>query len=120
VNHDEHAAVAQLIARAGRLTPAEAEALDSAREAEYGDAVAVAVGAALDAIGPAAAATVWKAAWAAWCAGAPQGAQVAAADATLALAARGLIDEEHYRTLTAPWRAVIGEIDLPATGRNEQ
>ena len=85
------AQVAALIARAATLTEDEARRLRAASRADGGGA---ARGAARDA--------AWGAAWdAVW---------DAARGATRALVARDLISTEHYDTLTAPWRTVIGPI----------
>ena len=82
----QSAQIATLIARAATLAPDEARRLraawDAARDA--------ARGAARDA--------AWDAA------------RGAARDAAWALVARDLISTEHYDTLTAPWRTVIGPI----------
>jgi hypothetical protein len=120
--------VAALIDRAGRLTPAEAEALAAARDAAWDAARNAAWAAAWDAAWAAArhAAWVaarsvasdaaryaardaardaaWEAAWDAAC----DAAWDAAGNAATALVVRNLITLEHFDTLYGPWRDVIG------------
>ena len=95
--------VVALIARARVLTAGEAERLAAARAAAWA--------AARDA--------AWAAAWAAARAAARDAAWAAAAaaarDAAVALVVRDLIGQhgltqDHYDTLTRPWRTVIGPI----------
>jgi hypothetical protein len=98
--------VAALIDRAGRLTPAEAEALDAAwpwnaawdaaRNAAWNAARNAAWNAASDAAGNAARNAARNAGWDAAC------------DAATALVVRDLITLEHFDTLYGPWRDVIG------------
>ena len=83
--------VCALVLRAARLTPDKAKALGAAR------------GAAWDAARDAAWGAAWDAAW------------YAARDAAWALVIRDLIGQhgftqDHYDTLTGPWRRVIGPV----------
>ena len=100
--------VVALIERARRLTPDEASALDTARDATL-------VGA-------------WTTAWRAARAAPPRAAELnaawdaaghAAGHAACALVVRDLITTNCYDALTRPWRTVIGPIhpDDPDIGR---
>jgi len=107
------AAVAALIARAGRLTRDESNRLGAAGGAARG----AASGAAWGAAGYAARGAAWGAAW--YAAGyaaryaargaAEYAAGYAAGYAAFALLVQDLISEEHFNTLYGPWASVIGE-----------
>ena len=127
--------VAALIERAVHLTSGEVERLDAAESAAWDAAPAAweaawfaARDAAWDTARGAASAAAWDAAPAAWdtaqraaSAAARSAAQRAALSAAEALVVRDLIGQhgftqEHYDTLTTPWRTIIGPIhpDDPA------
>ena len=82
----QSAQIATLIRRAATITEDEARRLRAAWDAAW----------------DAARGAAWDAAW--------DAARGAARDAAWALVARDLISTEHYDTLTAPWRTVIGPI----------
>jgi len=99
--------VCALVLRAARLTPDKAKALGAARgtawDAAWDAAWYAARGAAWDAARDAAWGAAWDAAW------------YAARDAAWALVIRDLIGQhgftqDHYDTLTGPWRRVIGPV----------
>ena len=107
--------VVALIARAGALTAGEADRLGAARDAAWDAAWAAAGDATWDAAGAAARAAARDAARVAARDAARDAAWVAARDAALALVVRDLIGQhgltqDHYDTLTRPWRTVIGPI----------
>ena len=118
--------VRALIARAETLTIDEVAALHArfaaldaagvaARVAAWAAALVAAWGAAGVAARSAAGDAAWDAAWdAAGGAGASRTAMDAAAEAAEALAVRHLIGptftQEHYDTLTGPWRTVVGPV----------
>ena len=91
--------VAALIERAGRLTDDEARRLAAAWDAAW----------------DAARAAAWDAAWDAARAAARDAARAAARDAAWGLVVRDLIGthgftQEHYDTLTRPWREIVGPL----------
>ena len=89
--------VSALLARVGDLE------VDELRHIAAWDAAAVAARvAAWDAAWDAARGAAWDAAW--------DAASVAAWNAARALVVRDLLEQEHYDTLTRPWREMIGPI----------
>ena len=105
------AQVCAVVLRAARLTPAEAKALYAARGAAWGAARDAAWGVARGAARDAA----WGAAWDAARDAAWDAARDAAWDAAWAIVVRDLIGtngftQDHYDTLTGPWRKVIGPV----------